>query len=331
MDVSKQESAFALSVIREASAICRRVQARMAVRGMAKNDLSPVTVADFCVQAYVGREIDERFPGAVLVAEERSEMLQRPDGAQMLELVTDFLRQSLNDATPEKTCEWIDHGAAEPGSRFWTLDPVDGTKGYLRGGQYAVALALIENGAVVLGALGCPNLGEYCTPESDGAGVLAVARRGEGAWRAPLNADAPFQPLRVSDCANPAQARTLRSYESGHTNTDQIEAVCARLGIAAEPVLMDSQAKYAVLAAGGGEMLFRMLSPKAPDYKEKIWDQAAGAIILEEAGGKITDLWGKPLDFSRGRTLSANTGVFASNGHLHRAGLDAIAAVLSQR
>ncbi len=330
MDFFRPEPAFALSVVREASAICRRIQRGMMVRGMAKSDLSPVTVADFCVQAYVGREIGARFSETTLVAEERSEMLRHPEGAQMLELVTDFLRQSVDDATPEKVCAWIDHGAGDPGSRFWTLDPVDGTKGYLRGGQYAVALALVENGAVVLGVLGCPNLGDQCLPEISGPGVLAVARRGEGAWRTSLGTVAPLQPLRVSDCVNPAQARILRSYESGHTNTDQIEAVCTRLGVTTEPVLMDSQAKYAVLAAGGGEMLFRMLSPNAPDYKEKIWDQAAGAIILEEAGGRITDLQGKPLDFSRGRTLSANTGVFASNGHLHEVGLDAIAAVLSQ-
>lgn len=329
IDLSGPETAFALEVIQEASAICQRVQGGMAVRGLTKSDLSPVTVADFCVQAYVGRVIADRFPGAVLVAEERSKMLRRPDGAQTLALVAEFLQQSLDDIDPDKVCSWIDHGAADPGSRFWVLDPVDGTKGYLRGGQYAVALALVENGVVTMGALGCPNLDGHCTPAACGSGCLTLARRGEGAWWRSLNTDAAFQALRVSDCADPAQARILRSVESGHTNTGQIESVCARLGVAADPVLMDSQAKYAVLAAGHGEMLFRMLSPKAPDYREKIWDQAAGAIVLEEAGGKITDLHGKPLDFSRGRTLAANTGVFASNGHLHAAGLDAIASVLT--
>jgi 3'(2'), 5'-bisphosphate nucleotidase len=90
---------------------------------------------------------------------------------------------------------------------------------------------------------------------------------------------------------------------------------------------MDSQAKYAVLAGGGGEIMLRLLSPGKEKYKERIWDQAAGAIILEEAGGKITDLYGKALDFGQGRSLINNTGVFASNGALHQAGLDAINAV----
>jgi 3'(2'), 5'-bisphosphate nucleotidase len=90
---------------------------------------------------------------------------------------------------------------------------------------------------------------------------------------------------------------------------------------------MDSQAKYAVLAAGGGEVILRLLSPKRPDYREKIWDQAAGSIILEEAGGRLTDLSGKPLDFTQGRLLTSNRGVLATNGSLHEKVLQGLAAV----
>jgi 3'(2'), 5'-bisphosphate nucleotidase len=87
---------------------------------------------------------------------------------------------------------------------------------------------------------------------------------------------------------------------------------------------MDSQAKYAVLAAGAGDLLFRLLSPKQPDYREKIWDQAAGSLVVEAAGGRISDLDGQPLDFTAGRTLARNRGVLASNGYLHEAALQAL-------
>jgi 3'(2'), 5'-bisphosphate nucleotidase len=87
---------------------------------------------------------------------------------------------------------------------------------------------------------------------------------------------------------------------------------------------MDSQAKYAVLAAGKGDILLRLLSPSKPGYREKIWDQAAGSIVLEEAGGRISDLDGNPLDFSRGRSLAGNRGVLATNGCLHEAALQAL-------
>jgi 3'(2'), 5'-bisphosphate nucleotidase len=87
---------------------------------------------------------------------------------------------------------------------------------------------------------------------------------------------------------------------------------------------MDSQAKYALLAAGEGELILRLLSPSRPDYREKVWDQAAGSLILEQSGGRITDLDGKALDFKKGRRLEDNRGVLASNGLLHETALRAL-------
>lgn len=87
---------------------------------------------------------------------------------------------------------------------------------------------------------------------------------------------------------------------------------------------MDSQAKYALLASGEADIMLRLLSPSKPHYREKIWDQAAGSLILEEAGGKISDLDGKPLDFTAGRTLGNNRGVLASNHQLHAAAINTL-------
>jgi 3'(2'), 5'-bisphosphate nucleotidase len=97
--------------------------------------------------------------------------------------------------------------------------------------------------------------------------------------------------------------------------------------VQAAPVGLDSQAKYAVLAGGHGDVLLRLLSPKKPDYREYIWDQAAGSLIVEEAGGRVTDLEGRPLDFSHGKRLEGNRGVCATNGALHEALLSALAAM----
>ena len=126
---------------------------------------------------------------------------------------------------------------------------------------------------------------------------------------------------------DPSGARLLRSVEKSHTDTDGIGELATELGIMAEPVPMDSQAKYAVLAAGGGEILLRLLSPSRPDYREKIWDQAAGSIVIEEAGGRVSDLDGKDLDFSQGRTLAGNRGVLATNGLLHDKVLNGLRAI----
>jgi 3'(2'), 5'-bisphosphate nucleotidase len=133
--------------------------------------------------------------------------------------------------------------------------------------------------------------------------------------------------MKVSNRKNPVQARLLRSVESGHTNTGQIGQIVDRLGITAPPVPMDSQAKYAALAAGQGDVLVRLLSTSRPDYREAIWDQAAGSIVVEEAGGRVSDADGKPLDFTTGRRLTSNRGVLATNGHLHDAIVSAISAI----
>jgi 3'(2'), 5'-bisphosphate nucleotidase len=119
----------------------------------------------------------------------------------------------------------------------------------------------------------------------------------------------------------------MRSFESAHTNISQVDLFQKQLGAKAEPVRMDSQVKYALLAGGMGEIYLRLLSPDKPGYREKIWDQAAGSIIVEEAGGMVTDLDGKLLDFSQGRTLKNNRGICATNGTLHSAALTALKAI----
>ena len=82
-----------------------------------------------------------------------------------------------------------------------------------------------------------------------------------------------------------------------------------------------------ILRVSKAELYLRLLSPQKPDYKEKIWDQAAGSLVVEEAGGWVTDLDGKPLDFTAGRSLSLNRGILASNGHLHAVALESLRVI----
>jgi 3'(2'), 5'-bisphosphate nucleotidase len=322
------ETCFAVRAVRQASLLVRQVQAELVSPALTKDDRSPVTVADFASQALVGRLLDESFPHDPLVGEEDAAALRRPDEATNLDLVTRFAASRLPGASPDLVLDWIDRGCGEPGSRFWTLDPIDGTKGFLRGDQYAVALALIVEGKVQVAALGCPNLDAGCRPDPGGPGALAFAVRGAGVCVTSLaGEDEPLIRLQVSPTSNPSQARLLRSLESVHTNVSQVDLFARQLGMAAEPVRMDSQAKYLLLAAGRGELYLRLLSPRQPDYREKIWDQAAGSLIVEQAGGQVSDLDGRPLDFGAGRTLARNRGLLASNRLLHPAALAALKAV----
>jgi 3'(2'), 5'-bisphosphate nucleotidase len=324
IDLNQPDVKFAFSAVQKAALLVKQVQSEMVSSALTKDDRSPVTVADFASQALVAQRLSEAFPDDTIVGEEDSARLRSPEARQSLAQVTHFVSQYAAHATPESVCDWIDLGNADPGHRFWALDPIDGTKGFLRGNQYAVALALIVDGTVQIGALGCPNLNNAYRPNLEGPGSLIISVRGEGTWTTSLAADGDFEPLRVSKLSDASQARLMRSFESGHTNVSQIDEFAQVLGVEAEPVRMDSQGKYAVLAAGGGELLLRLLSPAKPNYREKIWDQAAGSLVIEEAGGKITDLHGKPLDFTAGKTLANNRGILASNAYLHEQALRAL-------
>jgi len=321
------EVRFAIQAVQQAALLVRQVQAELVSPALTKDDRSPVTVADFASQALVARLLSQAFADDPLVAEEDSAALLAQGSEQDLQLVTQFVTRVAGPTEPRQVCAWIDRGRSNSANRFWTLDPIDGTKGFLRGDQYAVALALIQGGQVQIGALGCPNLVDGQTPNFNGSGSLVIAVRGKGTWTTSLESPGAFQPLRVSAQSDPSQARLLRSFESGHTNLSQIDRFAEALEIHTAPLRMDSQAKYAVLAAGGGDLLLRLIAPSKPDYREKIWDQAAGALVLEQAGGQISDLDGKSLDFSAGRTLANNRGVLASNGTLHAPALATLAQI----
>jgi 3'(2'), 5'-bisphosphate nucleotidase len=189
-----------------------------------------------------------------------------------------------------------------------------------------VALALIEAGQVVLGALGCPNLDPDVHSAGAGAGAALLAARGAGSWSGELDGG-DLKRLTVSQRSEVSQARLLRSVESGHTDVEKMARFVAALGTEEPPVLMDSQAKFALLAAGRAELIVRMVTPDRPDYAEHIWDQAAGSIIVQEAGGRVTDLRGEELDFLAGKRLVNNIGVLVSNGELHSAALRALSQV----
>ena len=89
---------------------------------------------------------------------------------------------------------------------------------------------------------------------------------------------------------------------------------------------MDSQAKYGSIARGAGDIYLRL--PTSKTYQEKIWDHAAGDLIVREAGGQVTDTLGRRLDFTRGRTLAENKGVVAAPAAVHGQVLQAVQEVL---
>ena len=317
------ELEVAVAAVREAARLCRAVQEQISPETLQKKDRSPVTVADFGSQALVCRALRAAFPEDPIIAEEDAAELRKDENRALLERVGQHVR-TLRDGTDDVVCGWIDYGGASAYSeRFWTLDPIDGTKGFLRKEQYAVALALIEGGEIVVAALACPNL---APKHVGGTGAVYAAVRGEGAREYALDGDGlDGVPIHVTANTNSADARFTESVESGHSAHDDAAQVAERLRITAEPVRMDSQAKYGTVARGDADIYLRL--PTRPGYVERIWDHAAGVLVIQEAGGAVTDVTGKPLSFRHGAGLDENRGVIATNGRLHNDVLVALAAV----
>lgn len=318
-----REKQVAIEAVTQAAGLCAAVRAEMVGAAfLQKDDKSPVTVADFGAQALVCQRLVEAFPRDTIVGEEDAAELRKRENAGLLDQVARYVRRALPLATRRDICTWIDAGGGQPARRFWTLDPIDGTKGFLRNDQYAVALALIEDGEVKVGALACPALPLDMNGPHGGGGSLFVAVRGQGAYVAPLGSGV-LTPIRVA--TNGVGRRFVESVEAAHGNQHLQEAIALAVGITQPALRMDSQAKYGSVARGDAALYLRLPSPRSPGYRENIWDHAAGAIIVEEAGGRVSDMHGAPLDFTLGSKLHANRGVVVSNGALHDLAIEALA------
>lgn len=329
------ELATAVAAVKRACVVCRAVQADLVTAAtLEKRDKSPVTVADFASQAVICHALAAAFPDDPVVGEEGAAELRGDDAAALREKVVRHVNTALQqERAADAVLDLIDRGGFDPAAdsgvkRYWTLDPIDGTKGFLRGEQYAVALALIDNGEVVLGVLGCPNL-PVDTSDKEKLGCLFYALRGGGAHCIVLD-DTDEKQMKIStqNVSKVSDARFCESVESGHTDQGASVQIAEALGITAEPFRIDSQCKYAAVARGDAQIYLRL--PTRADYREKVWDHAAGMIVVEEAGGMVTDVSGKPLDFTKGRALEANRGVIATCGPIHARVVEAVGAALGE-
>lgn len=348
-----KELEVAQLAVQRATILTKRVFHERAKGTVDKDDKSPVTIGDFGAQILIISAIKANFPDDEIVGEEDADKLRTDDNLK--QIVWDLISSTkLDDSAAEAVIggpikdveamlDLLDQGNSKGGAkgRIWAIDPIDGTKGFLRGGQYAVCLGLMVDGDVKVGVLGCPNLpvddaapltvdiGSNATDE--GRGVVFSAVQGQGATSRPLTAGAlkDGQSISMKPIAKMSEATFCESVEAGHSSQGEAAQIASKLGITNPSVRMDSQAKYASIARGAGDIYLRL--PTSKTYVEKIWDHAAGDLIVREAGGQVTDVTGKRLDFSLGRTLAENKGVVAAPAPYHGEVLKAVQEVLGSK
>jgi 3'(2'), 5'-bisphosphate nucleotidase len=167
-------------------------------------------------------------------------------------------------------------GAAES-QGFWALDPIDGTKGYLRGQQYAVCLAYIEFGTPVVAVMGCPNLPRDFSAPLDGrdpVGTMYFAIRGDGLFETGCAGDRrDGRPVRISRLEHdPEEPITIcEAVEVSRRDSQGAAAIVSHLGAGAAVLRLDSQCKYAVVARGQADAFIRL--PGSGEKGDWIWDR----------------------------------------------------------
>lgn len=197
------------------------------------------------------------------------------------------------------------------------------------------------DGRVEIGVMGCPNLpvdkaqpkpkdGEIRERSREGLGAMFTAVRGQGAYVSAIDGTLPETRIVMRDLQGHfARATFCESVDKGHSSLTTNGRIAQILGMGDQHVRMDSQAKYASISRGDGDVYLR-LPVGDGSYIEKIWDHAAGALLVEEAGGRVTDVAGRPLDFGVGRTLACNKGVIASRRDMHDRLIEAVAQALRE-
>lgn len=306
----------ALNAARDAARLCLAIRQTMldTPEKMDKAGKEPVTIADYGAQAIVLRALEAHFSDDAVLAEERADEFNRlATEAQQTAVVAHAGQVAGQPVTVDQIRRWLEHGRGQIGHRVWAVDPIDGTKGFLRGDQFAIAISLLEEGNPVVGVLACPLLPVDPSQPDGSRGIIATAVRGEGAWIEPLNGG-EIRRLRVSSTIEFQHATLVESVDIGHTDQEFSARLMEVVGGSGQIVRMDSQAKYVAVADGRAEIYLR---DSRGDYRERIWDHAAGFLIVQEAGGQVTDLYGRPLNFNCGPTLAENQGILATNSHFH--------------
>jgi histidinol-phosphatase len=213
--------------------------------------------------------------------------------------VEEAIRERLLAARPRDAVVGEEFGASpESSPRRWIVDPIDGTKGYVRGMPvWATLLALEQEGELVLGAVSAPALHRRWW-----------AVRGQGAFTRDGLADEPRR-LRVSGVRKLEDAQLCYAGLAEWNKLGQLEK------------LLDLARRCWRTRAFGDLWSYMLVAEGAADiggleHNVKLWDLAAPMVIVEEAGGKLTDLHGN-------RRPDGGSGM-ATNGLLHDAALELV-------
>lgn len=193
-------------------------------------------------------------------------------------------------------------------TRVWFIDPIDGTAGFIKkDGDFAVQIGLAENGVAVLGVV--------LQPAWD---LLYYASQGAGSFMA-SRSNPPIR-LRVSDKTNFAEIDIAVSRDH---RSPKMSRIVRELGLRKEVERGSVGVKVGMIAEQTCDLYIHL------SHRTKFWDTCGPQVILEEAGGRLTDLFGNAMRYDLSNVQNLN-GILASNGAIHGSAVERLRPLLDE-
>jgi len=289
-----KELSLAIYLVNQASKITEWFRTKKFPSFIKKDD-SPVTLADFASQIFIISTIKKYFPEDQIIAEEESSVFIDSDAENIIKKCY----TSLNITFEEILIETLNYRGSSS-KRQWTVDPIDGTKGFQKSLAYAIGIGFMIQAEPTICAIGVPNykntnLTIFSAEKNNGAKISY--------------GDQNFSKISVS---NKKEIKKFRICHSLHYNKPWVLNFVRSLGVT-NFIPLDSMAKLCMIADGSSELYIKPMNMK----RSFTWDFLPGELLVKEAGGMITDIRGNPIQYINDKCKITAPGLIASNGIKH--------------
>jgi len=294
MKITDKETELIIEIIKNAIKITEWFKIK-GFQSYIKQDQSPVTLADFASQIYIISKLKNNFPEDSIIAEESFSSEVNLSSKKIIYSCYDELNLSLKPNFKD-----ILNYRGPASETRWSIDPIDGTKGYQESLSYAIGIGLISKNEKIFSIIGVPNY-------SNNQIAIFYANKGRGARASYGNRE--FNPIKISEKENIKQYTLCHSL---HYDEPWVMELSKIMGIKTYKQL-DSMAKFCMIADGSADLYIKPMN----ETRSFIWDFLPGHLLVTEAGGIVTDLMGKIPEYVNDKCLISAPGLVVSNGKSH--------------
>ncbi len=287
-----KESELAIDLVKKAHKIPEWFKEK-GFKSFEKRDQSPVTLADLATQIYIIHNLKAKFPEDHILAEEEGSLINT-NSEELIYECFDELKIKV-----ENIKETLNYRGSLS-AREWTVDPIDGTQGYVKGLSYAIGIGFMVESEPKISAISVPNYND------DGLAIFSAVK-GIGAYASYRGKN--FKKLKVSNQDSLKDAVLCISL---HYNKPWVLEFAKQVGID-KLIRIDSMLKFCKIADASADLYIKPIDLE----HSYTWDFLPGYLIVREAGGKVTDSSNRPIWFEGDALRWSEPAVIASNNIIH--------------